>query len=69
MTSKKELDVVVSNGYQSVWIVVKGRRQKNTIHKSGSSNLLVDKTKSIAKLIISVFTTALKVVLPNSKIV
>ena len=31
-------------------------------------NLSVDKTKSAAKLIIFVFTTALKVVLPNSKI-
>ena len=30
-------------------------RKKNTIHKSGSSNLLVDKTKSMAKLIIFVF--------------
>ena len=43
-------------------------RKKNTIHKSGSSNLLVDKTKSIVKLIIFVFSFALKVVLPNSKI-
>ena len=51
------------------WIVIKRRRQKkNTIHKSGSSNLLVDKTKSIVKLIIFVFSFALKVVLPNSKI-
>ena len=43
-------------------------KKKNTIHKSGSSNLLVDKTKSFVKLIIFVFTIALKVVLPNSKI-
>ena len=43
------------------------KKKKNT-HKSGSSNLLVDKTKSIVKLIIFVFTIALKVVLPNSKI-
>ena len=43
-------------------------KKKNTIHKSGSSNLLVDKTKSIVKLIIFVFTIALKVVLRNSKI-
>ena len=42
--------------------------KKNTIHKSGSSNLLVDKTKSIVKLIIFVFTIALKIVLPSSKI-
>ena len=51
------------------WIVIKGIRQKkNTIHETGSSNLLVDKTKSIVRLIIFVFTTALKVVLPNNKI-
>ena len=89
MTLKKELNVVVSNGYQSVnsrWCpkspgltsdkilllsdesLLKGEDKKNTIHKSGSSNLLVDKTKSIVKLIIFVFTIALKVVLPNSKI-
>ena len=89
MTSKKELSVVVSNGYQPVnsrWCpkspgltsdkilllsdesLLKGEDKKNTIHKSGSSNLLVDKTKSIVKLIIFVFTIALKVVLPNSKI-
>ena len=43
-------------------------RKKNTIHKSGSSNLLVEKTKSVDKLIIFVFSFALKVVLPNSKI-
>ena len=48
--------------------LLKGEDKKNTIHKSGSSNLLVDKTKSIVKLIIFVFTIALKVVLPNSKI-
>ena len=48
--------------------LLKGEDKKNTIHKSGSSNLLVDKTKSIAKLIIFVFTIALKVVLPSSKI-
>ena len=39
-------------------------KKKNTIHKSGSSNLLVDKTKSIVKLLIFVFSYAL----PNSKI-
>ena len=86
MTSKKELNVVVSNGYQPVneslmskspgltsdkilllsdESLLKGEDKKNTIHKSGSSNLLVDKTKSIVKLIIFVFS---KVVLPNSKI-
>ena len=43
-------------------------RKKETIHKSGSSNLLVDKTKSIVKLIIFVFSFALKVVLLNSKV-
>ena len=42
--------------------------KKNTIHKSGSVNFLVDKTKSIVKLIIFAFTIALKVALPNSKI-
>ena len=63
MTSKKELNVVVSNGYQPVneslmskspeltsdkifflsdeWLL-KGEDKKSTIHKSGSSNLLVD---------------------------
>ena len=45
-----------------------GVDKKNTIHKSGSSNVLVDKTKSVVKLIIFVFTIALKVVLPNSRI-
>ena len=91
MTSKNELIVVVSNGYQpanSCWCpkspglasdkilllsdesLLKGeeRKKKSTIHKSGSSNLLVDKTKSIVKLIIFVFSFALKMVLPNSKI-
>ena len=90
MTSKKELIVVVSNGYQATnsrWCpksprlasdkilllsdesLLKGEdRKKNTIHKSGSSNLLVDKTKSIVKLIIFVFSFALKVLLRNSKI-
>ena len=90
MTSKEELNVVASIGYQPVnsrccpkstgltsgkilslsdESLLKGEdRKKNTIHKSGSSNLLVDKTKSIVKLIIFVFTIALKVVLPNSKI-
>ena len=49
--------------------LLKGEDKKyTTIHKSGSSNLLVDKTKSIVKLINFVFTIALKVVLPNSKI-
>ena len=48
--------------------LLKGEDKKNTIHKSGSSNLLVDKTKSVVKLIIFVFTIALKFVLPNSKI-
>ena len=32
--------------------------KNNTIHKSSSSNLLVDKTKSIVKLIIFVFSIA-----------
>ena len=48
--------------------LLKGVDKKNTIHKSGSSNLLIDKTKSVVKLIIFVFTIALKFVLPNSKI-
>ena len=43
-------------------------RKKNAIHKSGSSNLLVGKTKSIVKLITFVFSIALKVLFPNSKI-
>ena len=44
------------------------REDRKKIHKSDSSNLLVDKTKSIIKLIIFVFSFALKVVLPNNKI-
>ena len=48
--------------------LLKGEDRKKTIHKSGSSKLLVDKTKSIVKLMILVFSIALKVVLPNSKI-
>ena len=32
--------------------LLKGEDKRNTIHKSGSSNLLVDKTKSIVELII-----------------
>ena len=89
MTSKKELNVVVSNGYQppnSRWYskspglasdkiiflsdesLLNGehRKTKNTIHNSGSSNLLVDRTKSI--IFIFVFSFGLKVVLPNSKV-
>ena len=84
MTSKKELIVVVSNGYQSVnscgcpksprlaldkivllsneLLLKVDDRKKNTFHKSGSLNLLVDKTKSIVKLIISVFSFEFKVV-------
>ena len=66
MKSKKELIVVISNGYQPVnellmskspglssdkilllydESLLKGEDKKNTIHKSGSTNLLVDKTK------------------------
>ena len=33
--------------------LLKVENKKNTIHKSGSLNLLVDKTKSIVKLIIT----------------
>ena len=77
MASKKELSVVVSNGYQPVnssscpkssgltsdkilllsdELLLTGEvRKKNAIHKSGSSNLLADKTKSIVELIIFVF--------------
>ena len=48
--------------------LIKGEdRQKNTIHKSISSNLLIDKRKSFVKLVIFVFSFALKAVLPNSK--
>ena len=71
MTSKKELSVVISNGYQPVnsrWCpkipgltsdkilllsdesLLKGEDKKNTIHKSGSSNLVVDKTKSVVNV-------------------
>ena len=72
MTSKKELNVVVSIGYQPVnsrccpkspgltsdkilslsdQSLLKGEdRKKNTNHKSGSSNPLVDKRRSIVKL-------------------
>ena len=90
MTSEKELNVVLSNGYQlvnSCWCpkspgltsdkilllfdesLLKGEdRKKNTIHKSESSNLLVDKTNSVAKLSIFVYSIALKLALSNSKI-
>ena len=72
MTSKNELNVVVSIGYQPVnsrccskssgltsdkilslsdeLFLRREDRKKNTVHKSGSSNPLVDKTKSIVKL-------------------
>ena len=43
-------------------------REKKTIHKIGSLNLLISRTKSITKLIICVFSFALKVFLPNSKV-
>ena len=43
------------------------RKKKDTIHKIGPLNLLVDKTKPTVKLIIFVFPFALKVVFPNSK--
>ena len=46
--------------------LLKEEDRKKIIYKSGSSNLLVDKAKSIAKLIFFFF--ALKVVLPNSKV-
>ena len=49
-------------------LFLKEKDKKNTIDKSGLSNLLVGKTKSIVKLIIFVFTIALKVVLSSSKI-
>ena len=73
MTLKKELTVVVSNGYlplNSRWChkspgltsdktlllsdesLLKEEDRKKNIHKSGSPKLLVDKTKSIVKLII-----------------
>ena len=72
MTSKNEINVVVSIGYQPVnsrccpkspgltsdkilslsdeSFLRREDRIKNTVHKSGSSNPLVDKTKSIVKL-------------------
>ena len=40
-------------------------QKKILIHKSGSSNLVADKTKSIVKLIIFVFSIVLKDVLTN----
>ena len=71
MTSKKELNVVVSIGYQPVnsrccpkspgltsdkilslsdeSFLRREDRKKNTVRKSGSSNPLVDKRKSIFK--------------------
>ena len=79
MTSKKELNVVVSNGYQplnSRWypkiseltsdkILLLSDESSLTREDSRSSNLLVDKTRSIVKLIIFVFS---KAVLAYSKI-
>ena len=82
MTSKKELSVVVSNGYQplnSCWcpkspelasdkILLLSNESLKKLYESGSSDLLADRTKSIAKLIIFVFSCALEAVLPNSKV-
>ena len=47
---------------------LKEKTKKNTVHKSGSSNLLVDKTNSIVKLIIFVFSIALKVALLSNSV-
>ena len=43
-------------------------RKKNTIHKSDSSNLLVDKKGQWPSWLFFVFSFALKVILPNIKI-
>ena len=42
--------------------------KKITVHKSGSSNLLVDRTKSMVKLIIFVLSFVVKDEFPNSNI-
>ena len=44
------------------------RGEKITIHKSGPSNLLVDKTKSLVKFVIFVVSFVVKDELPNSSI-
>ena len=50
---------------------ISGRRQKkqkNTVCKSGAFNLVVDRTKSVAKWIIFMLFFVLKAVLPNIKV-
>ena len=44
------------------------KRKKIAFHKSGPSNLLVDRTKSVVKLIIIVLPFAVKDEFPNSNI-
>ena len=45
------------------------REEKNvTVHKSGPSNLLVDRTKSMVKFIIFVLSFVVKGKFPNSNI-
>ena len=44
------------------------REEENTIHRSGSSNFLVERTKSTVKLIIFMFSFASKAVLLNIKV-
>ena len=43
-------------------------KKKITVHKSGPSNLLVDRTKSMVKLIIFVLPFVVKDEFPNSNI-
>ena len=44
------------------------RKRKITVHKSGPFNLLVDRTKSMVKLIIFVLSFVVKDEFPNSNV-
>ena len=44
------------------------REEKSTIHRGGSSNFLVERKRPTVKLIIFMFSFALKAVLPNIKV-
>ena len=44
------------------------RKEKKTVHKSGPSNLLVARTKSMVKLIIFALSFVVKDEFPNSNI-
>ena len=48
--------------------MIEEKRKKIAIHKSGQSNLLVDRTKSVVKLIIFVLSFVVKDEFPNSNI-